>query len=413
MLPIRNAVLPLLLCLAPCAAQTTWIVTQANGVQSAIQGAAPGDVLLLPNTGGFPDYSPFTVDKGVTIRGNGCRIGWGAPGSSANVHELVVAVPAGQRAHLDGLDLTWSYHYAYQSSIGMRLVINGGSVTVQRCSITCHNGQAVTVQGANVVCQACTITAPGMPYAGGPGISAQTSYLELSDCQVVGSDMTNWLIGVHVFRWPAQAAVELMNSTLHAERTALFGGNYTPSPWGLPAAAGACGLNVAGASKTFLADGTITGGNSGPGVVGATALCNASADPVHLANVTLVAGAAGGLPSTGPVDPSAPLARLQVAPPLQRGVTSTFTCLGLPGDPFALVIAYDPAPVTHPYLVEPIWATNHGFVTGGLLDASGRATVAIPVPAQPSLQHQVFWFEAAAGTGLPMHATTLAGGAIL
>jgi hypothetical protein len=35
-------------------AQTTWTVTQANGVMAAIQNAAPGDVILLPNTGGSP-----------------------------------------------------------------------------------------------------------------------------------------------------------------------------------------------------------------------------------------------------------------------------------------------------------------------------------------------------------------------
>src|SRR5262245_66605515 len=71
-------------------AQTTWTVTQQNGVQAAIAAAAPGDVILLPNTGGFPDYTPFTVDKGGTMRGNRCRAGWPLGASTTDVIRIQV-----------------------------------------------------------------------------------------------------------------------------------------------------------------------------------------------------------------------------------------------------------------------------------------------------------------------------------
>lgn len=396
---------------AAATAQTTWTVTQPGGVQAAIQNAAPGDIIVLPNTGGSPDYDPFIVNKGVTIRGNNSRIGWPVGSAPALAHEIAVTVPAGQRAHLDGLDLRYSIDGG--ANIGTRLVVSGGVVTVDRCSILRRLNAAAVLTNAVVVFQSCWIVADALSI-GGRGIDAQGSHVTLRDCVVRGSNRALLIIGAHLFPWPAQAGAFVAGGALHAERTSFTGGSDVALPYGMPPSAGACGVAVSTAS-VWLSDSTITGGSGSgaAGSVGAVALCNNSAASIYVANTTLVAGLFGGSPYSGSVNAAEPLVRLSIAPPWQRGVTSTMTCRGAANNLFLLGVALDSAPAFHPFAFEPLWCVTNVPVTIGLLDATGVATFTVAVPAAPSLQYATVWCQAVGGPGMPLHASTLAGGMIL
>ena len=397
---------PVLVAMASAVAQTTWTVTQINGVQAAIQSAAPGDIILLPNTGGFPDYYPFTVDKGVTIRGNGCRIGYGlAGGPSGATYQVIVTVPAGQRAHLDGLDLTYAWIPLFQANIGLGLAVTGGSLTVQRCNIVNRINNTVSVSNASVLFQSCTIQSNGLT-VGGVAIHLQASHVSVCDSIVIGSNDT-YYVGPFVLSAPARAAVAIAGGTLHAERTSFTGGSYTGTPSPSP---GACGIEVSGPASVWLSDSSVVAGS---GTTGGNAVCNSGVTSVQLTNTTLTPGTPGGTTSTMPVNPNAPLVRLSLAPAWQRGTSSTLTCRGAPGTLFGLGIALDPAPTFHPFTVEPLWSVTNVPIVAGLLDANGLANLTVAVPLAPSLENMTVWCQAVSGPALPLHTTTLAGGLIL
>src|SRR5262245_48125392 len=392
-------------------AQTTWTVTQQNGVQAAIAAAAPGDVILLPNTGGFPDYTPFTVDKGVTIRGNGCRVGW--PLGASTTYDLTILVPAGERAHLDGLDLTWSQHSF--GNFGMRLVHNGGVLSVQRCNVLYVGGDAVLVAAGAVVFQSCSLHAQrlsGYPTLGtAAGLLVQGGDVTVRDSSVRGLDAGFFWFGpVHMVPMPAHPGADVAGGSMHAERSTFVGGSGIITS--LTFLAGACGLRTSGSAAVWLGDCTLVGGSTSGVFLGGPALCNNGSTTAQLANVTLSPGWPSAPPSTGSANPAAPLIRLALTPAFQRGATSTLSFAGEPGALFVLGLALDSAPTLHPFLVEPVWIVNNVAVALGLLDAAGGATLAVAVPATASLEHQLVWCQAVSGFGLPLHASTIAGGLI-
>jgi hypothetical protein len=381
-------------------AQTTWTVTQQNGVQAAIAAAAPGDVILLPNTGGAPDYTPFDVNKGVTIVGNGCRIGW--PTGGLPSFSITIQVPPGQRAHLDGLDMSWSPGIG---STGVGIVLQGGVVTMQRCTVVHYRGHAVWTFGGALVCQSCTLRAER--YTGptsGCGLNVGGGAVTLRDCVVEGMDAGFLLLSPTLL--PAQPGANVALGSLHAERTQFVGGQ------GMLTVGGACGIMAANTATLWLADSTVVGGGA-PGTGGpASALCSVAAAPVQLVNVTLTPGAPSVPPSVGGVVANAPLVRLAITPSFQRGATSTLSFAGEPGAPFVLALAFDTAPTSLTLVVEPVWLLGNAPVALGLLDAAGTFTMPVAVPAGPSLQHQFVWCQAVSGFALPLRATTIAGGLI-
>jgi len=390
-------------------AQTTWTVTQQNGVQAAIAAAAPGDVILLPNTGGFPDYTPFAVTKGVTIRGNGCRVGW--PLGASSTFELTIQVPLGERAHLDGLDLTWSQHSG--GNIGMRIVHNGGVASVQRCNVLYAGGDAARIAGGAIVFQSCSLHAQrvsGIAVIGtAAGVFVQGGNVTVRDSSVHGFDAGIFWFGGHAIAQSAQPGADLVGGSLHAERSTFVGGSGVTS---ISFLVGGCGVRTSGAAAMWLGDCTLAGGSTAGLATGGPALCNNGGTTAHLANVTLSPGVPGAPPSTGSVNPAAPLVRLALAPAFQRGATSTLAFAGEPGALFVLGLALDAAPTLHPFLVEPVWIVANVPVALGLLDATGGATFAVAVPAGPSLQNQLVFCQAISGFALPLRASTIAGGLI-
>src|SRR5436190_21250590 len=107
MLTSRLAAVLLLAALAP--GQRTWIVNKAGGagvdftdIPPAIAAAAPGDtVRVLGNSNVL--YSAFTLSKGITIAAdNGAGIG----GITSSPFVVVMGLPVGQVARIDGLSLS-------------------------------------------------------------------------------------------------------------------------------------------------------------------------------------------------------------------------------------------------------------------------------------------------------------------
>lgn len=384
---------------APLAAQSTWTVTTAGGVQAAINAATAGDVILLPNTGSLPDYYPFTVDKGLTIRGNGCTIGYDP---NASTFTLAVSLPPGQRAVLDGLDL----HYGYSpfGSLGCAIVVTGGTVSIERCVLQKGNGTALSVSSATVVVEGCQIVAQGN-IGSGRGIQATASNLTLRDCIVRGADATTHPVTGN----PSicQTAVQLTSSVLHAERTSFTGGS---NPLTAVVGDGAHAI-VADDSSVWLADCDLTGGTTTQGV-GGTALVNNGSVTAELAQTTLVGGTPGGSASSGNVDLAAPLMRLGLAPAWQRGANSTLSIRCEPNAFYGVWFTNDVAPTRVPLVIEPVWFVNGFVVQSGVLDGAGRASRNVGVPNSVALQYVNVWCQAIGGLSLPLHASTVAGGMI-
>jgi hypothetical protein len=63
-------------------------------------------------------------------------------------------------------------------------------------------------------------------------------------------------------------------------------------------------------------------------------------------------------------------------------------------------------------VVEPLWLLTGQPVALLALDAAGTASLAVPVPNQPTLRHLPVWCQAVPGVAFPLRASTLAGGVI-
>ena len=396
-----NRCTPLFFCtlgMVSLAAQNTVIVTAQDGVQAAINAASPGDVILLPNTGGQPDYESFSVFKGVTIRGNGCRVG---ASMSAPIAVVAVNVPAGQRAHLDGLDFSYSYNAQF-GNVGTQIQVSGGTLSVQRCSFQTLFGSSVAIANAEVLFEGSTIWSVGSVFPS-PSIHAVGSRVSLHDCSVRGP---NAAMVPPLASFNAQPAVLLIDSTCHAERTSFQGGSNN-----LALRDAAEGFVMSGASRAWLSDCSVQGGSSTTGV-GKPALVNNTATAAELANTQLQAGQPNAVPSIGPVV-VAPLLRLAMSPELQRGTTSTLTFQGSAGNVFGLWLALDSASVSVPEIVEPIWFSQGIPISWGLLDGAGAATYPVVVPNVAALENATVWCQAIGWLALPLRASTALGGMIL
>ncbi len=381
----------------PACAQTIWKVVSGAGLPTAIAAASPGDVLLL-NPGGLQsfEFEPFILNKGLTIRGNGSRPGY----NPSYNYQVKLKIPPGETAHLE--DLRFDSNYSPYGNLGTPVLVESGTVRFESCLITFGNGTSLTLRDANVTLADCTILGRGN-IGSGPGIHATRSVLALRDSQVTGADAA-----LHPGGWQgiASPAIVLRSSSLHAERSSLRGGSHGTQSF---AGDGAPALDAAG-SKAWLADCSLTGGSSTQGV-GAPAIVNTSVVPIAMRSATLIAGN-GAVKSTGPINPAAPLIRLALAPAWQRGVTSVLSLSGDSTASFGLWYAINEAAVLLPLVAEPVSSVGAISITGGVLDASGNASISIPVPNISLLQHTTVWFQAGSVSGSQVRVSTLAGGVV-
>ncbi|MBL8726328.1 MAG: hypothetical protein JNK49_19950 [Planctomycetes bacterium] len=378
-------------------AQTVRTVSAVNGIQAAIAASSPGDILVL----GGGTYDPFVLDRGLVIRGNGATIG-GGPGASLSA--VTVAVPPGQIAHLDNLRFT--YGYSPFGPLGCPVTVSG-AVRIDRCTMVTRNGSpALAANSAQLTIVASSLTCGGTT-GSGIALQATDSHIELRDSTVTGSPAGCHPVGCMVWSFPATPAAQLDQSSLHAERSRFDGGSQPSTTFRSDGASGIEATN----SALWLADCVVTGGSSAAGN-GATALQNTGSITAELRQTQLVAGSPGGQPSSGPLDPSAPLLLLELQPVWTRGQNSTLTMRGTPGNLFGLFLTPSIDSVSTAGIVEPVLATGAVALAVGTLDGSGNATVVLPVPAVTSLLHTPVWCQAASGIGLPLRASTMAGGLV-
>lgn len=401
----KMAVLALALA-TPSLAQTYWRVLSRTGIQDAITAASPGDVILLVNNPGSslsPEYTGFTLDKGLTIRGDGASIGMSAqmPGTLG----ITVAVPPGQVAHLENLDCTYSY--TPYGSVGTAISVQTGTVRIEQCTLLCSGGvPALSIANADVAVVRSTITGTSQFFTSAEGVSATNSIVTFADCVITGANSLCTPYSGCAVGTPAKPAVVATGSSLHAERTTFVGGNHA-------AAFAGNGANAIEATNCslWLAQCSLTGGSSTNGT-GGTALANIGSVLAQLQGTTLLAGMPGGSAGSGPIDPSAELVRLELVPPFQRGATSTLTVRGMGNAPWGIWLALDSAGSFVTVVEEPVWVVLGAPIDGGWLDAAGTANFAVAVPSVPALAHRTVWFQALSGSHLPLHATTIAGGVI-
>jgi hypothetical protein len=389
----------------PCFAQTVWNVPQTPlAIQAAIAAASPGDVLVLTDGPGLPDHGGFTLDKGLTIRGNGASIGsyMGAPWQGAT-NEIVVNVPPGQVAHLENLRCTYSYSPV--GSLGTKVVVQGGTVRFEGCTIANGPG-VVSVTNANLTLVSCHVT--GYSLLATPAIAATNANVTLTNCFVTGANAGCHPSGCGVATWAAQPGIALVGSTLRVDYSTINGGNqaFTSVP-----GTGAPALVVAGASRVWLMASNLIGGSSQV-APGGTALVNNGPIAVETRQTGLQGGVPNGAPSSGPLDPTAPLLWLTQAPVWTRGVTSTLTFSGNANAVYGLALAPDTAPAALPLVVEPVWAVTGVFLAMGTLDGLGVATYPVAVPNVAALEHMGVWCQGVSGLQLPLRASTIVGGVV-
>jgi hypothetical protein len=365
---------------ATATSQTVWTVTAANGVQAAINAAAPGDVVDLVG----PLFQGFTVDKGVSIRGNGAVVG------PSNV---TVNVPGGQVAHLDQLSTS-------------TLTVQAGSVRIDRCGI-----RFLGASQADLLLVATTISPSALgnsaPQA---GLQAHNSTVSLRDCTVTGSNAGWYSVGpVAVWYGPSPALTVTSNSGgVQAERCTFVGGaGGTGSGPNGPVSAGPWpAVSLPWSVPGRFADCTLRGGARFGSVPGAPAVGNGAFD---FRDTLLISGAPN---STSVTTTNAPLVTMELTPVWTRGTASTLRIEGLPNELHAVFVTPAVAAQIVPVVVEPVYAVGEFMVFAGVNDAAGLAIYQVLVPTVPALQHAPFWCQAVGGVALPFRASVLAGGLV-
>lgn len=362
--------LPFLIAVSSCWAQTTWTVNAAGGGQfvdvgAAISAAAPGDRILVQGPGPYP---AFVVDRGVDIEG-------GAGVTCAAIE--VVGLPAGQRARVAGFALT----------------PNGGSVAVRQCAGEVVLGSIAMTPAAGFS------MAPAKP---GLHVFASNRVF-VHDCSFVGYDGNNVAAGAGVF---------VDGGTLVILRTSATGGTGLPQV-PVSGGAGADGVVVANGGSVTVADSTLRGGAATAGmylggyggdgievVAGRAYVLGGSSLFGGPAGVGIVIGVSGyssrgNVRSTVDTIRNGPVAlqigdrpRLAAAPVTPIGGNFVVGVQGAANQvvAFGIDLAFDGLVLGESIGVLHLTAGTSIF-TVAALDAGGQASLAFPVPNTPAARH--------------------------
>lgn len=380
---------------AAATAQTVWTVPTPD-IQSVVDQASPGDVIVLAAAGGLPDYRGFTLNKGLTIRGNGATIGASASSTTLLDYQITINIPADQVAHIEDIDT--SYAYAPWGTSGCRVVVLGGSVRFEDCRLFASS--ALSVTNADVVVSGGSIF--GHPVNDSRfALRATNSRLTLRNCTITGNDSACGYPACAPL-YTAVPGIIAAGCVVNAERVRVRGGSQ-----GAVLSLGAPAVDLS-SSVAYFKDCNLAGGN---GVNGGNALSILGPAP-ELRNTTLIGGSPGGTSSNGPLITNNALTSLDLAPGWQRGAATTLTVRGLPSATFGLFLTPAVSPTATPLVVEPAWILDAMGWSSGVLDSQGFATETILVPNDPVLQHATVWFQAVSGLAFPLRASTLAGGVV-
>lgn len=388
-----RALLVSLFCCVAATAQTVWSVSGYTSIQPAIDAASPGDVIELTNGPAFWDYQPFLLDKGLTIRGNGCRIAADPSTPYANSW-IRVALPPGQVAYLEDIDGFAAYSGG-SADVGTPIEVLAGTLHLDGYTFRGHRIGLVATD-ATVVMSRSSLISDGTGNVL-PAVDASNCSLTVHDCVLEGGTVSGLSFGM-----TPGPAVRMTDSTLHAENSTFVGGGDVSY-----FADGAPAIDATNC-QAWLASCVLVGGDSALGAGGA-ALQNLGPNAFDLSATTLTPGLPGGAPSVGPVDPNVTMLRLDVTPAWTRGLTSTVTIEGAPGAFYSLWVAPDVLPTQLPLLHEPVWALAGGPVLSGLLAPTGSAAHDVLIPNLAALQHVPVFAQAVGGVQFPLRASVVGG----
>ncbi|MFO1077037.1 MAG: hypothetical protein U1E73_04840 [Planctomycetota bacterium] len=357
-------VLPFLLATA-AAAQATWVVDIANGpganftqIQPAITAAAPGDRILVRSG----SYDTFVLGKPLSILGIGTPLVSGY--TAASPIPAVTGLPAGTQVSITNL----RFPLSSANPIALSIANCQGAVVLDRVATLapiqvvnssdvrgrqCDFQAATRLTGSDAAFERCTFHGSWIsPYVPGnlPGLAIANGTVIASRCVFRGGDYSTG----HIFVAPAGPAIDLAAATL-----------------------------------TIVDDGSglAAGGNGSP----ASAITGSGTlilDPQFALQPT--GGAAAIDPAVAVVSRATPSLAVDVGPP---GGTVDGDLAGTPGHGWFLFVGtvaprHGLAPV-----VGDIWVTPVLLLGSGVIGATGRVGVQVPLPNSPILGGYSFTWQ--------------------
>ncbi|MCA8975219.1 MAG: hypothetical protein KDC98_10885 [Planctomycetes bacterium] len=356
-------------------------------IPPAVAAAVPGDLILIA----AGSYSTFTLDRGITLRadppGATVRVGSGAVSTA-----MMVAVPPGQRAHLEQL--------ALQQPIDMRPAV--GATTAGVVSFTGVSSLAtVTLTDASLAMHGCDLNG-----FGGHGIVLNgASALSAVQCTINAS--SGW------FSIPPSAGIAAGgSSTVHCSDCDIEGGFlgvHTIVVIG-------SGIALSGSARAFCVDSSIRAYQFSPGSPYGVGIDNQSSQPVTIERCAVLDSLGAANSWNGAVQAglvlglSTPTSQGPV-----RGGVFQLDFRSRAGLPIVAHAAFGlGVPVRYPLLAQPDW----GFVTNSvpivlmLANAQGQATLAVSLPNSAWLQDVPLWFAGWTELALPVQMSPVLGGLI-
>ncbi len=370
----------------PALGQTVWNVAAGAPVQPVVDGASPGDIVVLaPGV-----YEKFDLDKGLTI------VGPATIGTTTQPNDLTIDVPPGQMARL--VDLTVAADQPLnQLSAGITR-IHGGVVSLEGCTFSAAltSTSAVEVIEADVVFDHCIVDGTGNGAFGPAALNATDANIAATDSQFLGPNGA-------FFTSPGRGiTIHGSTGSLHLSHCTVTGGNAG----GIVAEAPPQPAIVTGV-PTWITNSVITGGNGGFAFTGAVGLFALVPTEVARSTITGGPGFATGQPTSGPVTTNPALLGVRSTDPTTAGspLTLTYTAdqpgigvtvLGTAGDLIP--------PLMISPLQQPLWASSLFVASALSTDASGEAALVLTVPNDTALVYRAFDFTGAriAGSGVQL-----------
>lgn len=370
-------------------AQTVWYPPNDADLAPWIAQAAPGDILQLAS-----QHPNFTLNKGLTLvaPSSGSSFIHGvALGPLITASNIVVNVPAGQRALLSGVSLS-------AASTGYTLlpaqISTVGDVSLEGVQV---GGGAVVLGAGVVLLQNCNLTGP---------VTYSALRIQGATCCIANSVVTGGNGSIYGGGGPA-VAITVASGSLLASHVDATGGSGLVFPFGKAA------LDVS-AGIAFVTDCILTGGAGTAAVAGLEGgHAIESTGTVSVARTTLTDGAFAIGPSTGyQIVPQMVGLGLSAFP--TRGQSFTVTASTGGGQLLGIVGGFDYAMGTVPPIVEPLFGQPQNLVALALaiqpIGAQVAATVAVPNVA--ALFGVGVWLQAIQVAGGEIRASAVVGGTI-
>ncbi len=359
-------------------AQTVWNVPAGNPIQPVVDGASPGDIVVL--TPGAT-YATFTLNKGLTV------IGPATIGTPTGFPAQVFDIPAGQVGRL--IDTIVEPPVPPLGFPGFTTEVRGGVMAFEGCTFRNSPGTFAALRSASarVVLDHCVVDGSiGVAQTFGNAtcaFAAEDSDVVATNCDFLGPAGAFFSVPGVGIRFTGAGSLHLSHCTVLGGAAGGLVAEFPPQS------------AIWSTVPAWITDSTITGGDGGSAFPGAPGITTTAATEV--ARSTISAGS-GFLPSPatdGPVTTNPQLLGVRSSNPTTVGgpLTITFTAdqAGIGITALASEIGLVP-PVSIPVLAQPLWATSL-FVAGSLTtDATGEAALAVTVPNAPGLQFESFDF---------------------